>query len=183
MVFAHDTEAALVAAAALVNTGAADPDALATPAQLTGFLDAHRFTGRREGTAAELAAVRALRAELRDLWRYVDETDTDAVVAGVNALLARTGATPRLAAHDGWPWHLHVTEPAAPLADRMGAEAAMALADVVRAEELGRLRSCAAPGCAGVLVDLSRNSSRRFCDTACANRTHAAAFRARQRSG
>ncbi|HOB06206.1 MAG TPA: CGNR zinc finger domain-containing protein [Propionibacteriaceae bacterium] len=33
----------------------------------------------------------------------------------------------------------------------------------------------------GLLVDLSKNRSRKFCDTACANRAHAAAYRARQR--
>ena len=65
----------------------------------------------------------------------------------------------------------------------MGAEAAMAVLDLIREDALGRLRICAADDCADVLVDLSRNSSKRFCDTGnCGNRTNVAAYRARKRS-
>ena len=68
-----------------------------------------------------------------------------------------------------------------PLAQRMGAEMAMALADLIRAGELRRLKTCAAPGCTAVLVDLSRNRSRMFCDTGnCGNRQHVAAYRERR---
>jgi predicted RNA-binding Zn ribbon-like protein len=62
-------------------------------------------------------------------------------------------------------------------------EAAMAVADVVRAGALDRLHRCAAAGCDDVLVDLTKNASRRFCDTSCANREHAAAYRARRAAG
>jgi predicted RNA-binding Zn ribbon-like protein len=82
--------------------------------------------------------------------------------------------------HDGWDYHLHATAPDAPLADRMAAEAAMAMVDVIRAAELRRLRICAAGDCGDVMVDLSKNRSRRFCDTTCANRVNVAAFRARR---
>jgi predicted RNA-binding Zn ribbon-like protein len=44
-----------------------------------------------------------------------------------------------------------------------------------------RLGTCAAEGCDQVFVDVSRNRSKRFCDTACAARTKQAAYRARQR--
>ncbi len=179
MYFTHDTEAALVAAAALVNTASGAPDELRSPADLQRFLDRHGYTGRRDGTDEEVTSVRLLRNRLRDLWTV---SDTDALVAGINDLLERTGARPHLVRHDGWDWHLHVTRPEAPLADRIGAEAAMALLDVVRGDDVGRLMTCAAQGCRAVLVDLSRNSSRRFCDTGCANRTHVAAHRARKRS-
>ena len=178
MHFTHDTAAALVTASALVNT-AKDGEALATPEALVAFLDEHAVTGRRDGTGDELAAVQALREELRRAW---GAGEAEALVAQVNDLLVRTDARPQLVRHDGWDWHLHATAPDAPLAQRLGAEAALALADVVRGEDLHRLRSCASDGCRGVLVDLSRNSSRRFCDTGCANRTHVAALRARRRS-
>jgi predicted RNA-binding Zn ribbon-like protein len=57
----------------------------------------------------------------------------------------------------------------------------MALADVIRGHELDRLRSCAAEDCDGVVLDLSRNRSKRFCDMGnCANRTHVKAYRARK---
>ena len=48
------------------------------------------------------------------------------------------------------------------------------------AAEFGRLARCAADRCDDVLVDLSKNRSRRFCDTSCANRTNVAAYRARR---
>ena len=64
MVFAHVTEASLLAAVALVNS-AEPPDTLTTPAQLDAFFVAHRYSGDRTHDDAELAAVRALRAPLR----------------------------------------------------------------------------------------------------------------------
>lgn len=68
------------------------------------------------------------------------------------------------------------------LAQRLGAEMAMALADLIRAGELRRLKSCAAPDCDAVVMDLSRNRSRIFCGTGnCANRQHVAAYRERRR--
>ena len=61
-------------------------------------------------------------------------------------------------------------------------ETAMAMIDVVRSDEYDRLQHCEADDCDAVLVDLSRNRSRRFCDVnGCANRAHVAAYRARQR--
>ena len=55
------------------------------------------------------------------------------------------------------------------------------VADLIRAGELRRLKTCAAPDCEAVLIDLSRNRSRRFCDTGnCANRQHVAAYRERK---
>ena len=59
----------------------------------------------------------------------------------------------------------------------MAVDAAMAFADVIRAGELARLRLCAADDCDDVLVDLSKNRSRRFCGLTCANRVNVAAYR------
>jgi predicted RNA-binding Zn ribbon-like protein len=56
----------------------------------------------------------------------------------------------------------------------------MAMIDVIRTDSLDRLGDCGAEDCDNVLVDLTKNRSRKFCDTACANRTHAAAYRARK---
>jgi predicted RNA-binding Zn ribbon-like protein len=182
MVFAHDTEVALASAAALVNTlGQGDGrDRLATPADLDDFVRTWDFTGSRTHDEAELRAVRDLRHELLRLWT---SGDVDAVAQGVNELLASAAASPQLVRHDGWGWHLHATTPDRPLATRMAVEAAMALVDVVRSDELGRLRVCAAEDCADIHVDLSRNRSRRFCGPTCGNRTNFAAYRARRARG
>jgi len=170
-----------VAAVALVNTSVRGAETLTDVGALEVFLDKHGFvTGRRDGTAAELTQVRALRPRLRAAW---EADDIRAVVELANRLLREAHARPWLIDHDGWGWHLHVSELDAPLADRLAAEAGMAFADLIRAGELDRLRVCAADDCDAVLVDLTRNRSRIYCDTGnCGNRQHVAAYRARQRS-
>ncbi len=180
MLFAHDTELALQAASALVNTEAGPfraSDELSTLGELDDFVREWGWTGSRRRSRAELDEVRALRPHLRRLW----ELDEDDVVEQVNAMLRDAGALPQLVRHGEWPYHLHATPPHAPLADRMAVEAAMAFVDVVRQGELQRLRVCDAADCDDVLVDLSKNRSRRYCSTGCLNRANVSAFRARRR--
>ncbi|WP_323100937.1 CGNR zinc finger domain-containing protein [Intrasporangium sp. YIM S08009] len=180
--FTHDTEAALHAAAALVNTmpgtlpGDSAEDVLLTIEDLTALYAEQRWTGRFDRDAAELDAVRALRPRLRGLW----ERDEAGVVRLVNELLAEGAALPQLVEHDDSGWHVHATPSDAPLARRMAVEAALAVVDVVRAGELDRLCVCAAQDCDDVVVDLSRNRSRIYCEGGCAARAHTAAYRARR---
>ena len=47
-------------------------------------------------------------------------------------------------------------------------------------DELARLRVCAADDCEDVVVDLSKNRSKRYCDGTCGNRANVAAYRARK---
>jgi predicted RNA-binding Zn ribbon-like protein len=183
MVFAHDTETSLATAAALINTlddDAPGGDSLVTLVDLDRFVRQWQFTGSRTHDDAELQAVRVLRHELRRLWTAAD---AEVVVRGVNALLADAHALPQLVRHDHWDWHLHATTPDRPLATRMAVEAAMALVDVVRSGELGRLRVCEADDCRNVHVDLARNRSRRYCEAGCGNRVNVAAYRARKAAG
>jgi predicted RNA-binding Zn ribbon-like protein len=176
VLFAHDTTNALLAAVALVNS-AEPPDTLTTQAELDAFYAAHGYTGARTHDAAELASVRALRSPLRDLLT----SDRDRAVEMVNAILAERQAVPALVRHDGWDYHLHAIDAEAPLADRIAVETAMAMIDVIRTDELSRLSVCDDPTCNGLVIDLSRNRSRRFCSTACGNRAAVAAYRARKR--
>ena len=175
MIFAHDTEVALNAAAALVNS-AHDAELMPDVAALDAFVREWGWTGERTHDAAELAAVHALRPRLEPLWSAAE----DDAVALVNAMLREANALPQLVKHDQWDYHLHATPPDAALDVRMMVEAAMAFVDVIRMKELDRLRVCAADDCADVLVDLSKNRSRRFCDSGCGNRMNVAAYRARQ---
>jgi predicted RNA-binding Zn ribbon-like protein len=177
MVFAHDTEVALAAAAALVNTCRSREDELSTIADLDEFVRVWQWTGARRRDLAELAAVRALRPTLAQLW----EADADTAVAIVNRVLRESHALPQLVKHDEWDYHLHATTSDAPLAERMAVEAVMAMADVVRTNELGRLQACADTECEDVFIDLSKNRSRRFCSSTCGNRANVAAYRARRR--
>jgi predicted RNA-binding Zn ribbon-like protein len=177
VVFTHDTSMSLQAAAVLANS-ALEPDTLTTVARLDAFYAEFSYTGAHAGDAAELESVRALRGPLRELLT----ASRDEAVRIVNRILTERDARPQLVRHDGWDYHLHATGPDTPLADRIAVETAMAMVDVIRADELDRLSICADDTCDGVVVDLSRNRSRRFCSTACGNRVAAAAYRAR-RSG
>ncbi|MFC4019823.1 CGNR zinc finger domain-containing protein [Micromonospora sp. GCM10011542] len=179
MLFAHDTECALIAAAALVNTDGGDGELLPDVAALDEFFTAHAYSGRHEHTDAELRAVRELRPRLRRIWH----AEPAEIVAVINGLLREHRALPQLIEHDDEPYHLHAVPRDAPLATRIAVEAAMAMADLVRSGELGRLRVCDHPDCDNVLVDLSRNRSRRFCEAGCGNRAAVTAYRARKAAG
>ena len=175
MVFAYDSEMALQSAVELVNT-ASDPDTLTTVAALDEYFTRWRYTGRHERTRAELDAVRVLRPRLRELLL----AERDDAVELVNAMLAEVTLRPRLVRHEEYDWHLHAVAQDDPLVDRITIETAMAMIDVIRSDEHSRLGICADDGCDGVVLDLSRNRSRRYCSTACANRNAVAAYRARR---
>jgi predicted RNA-binding Zn ribbon-like protein len=177
MVFAPDTEVALRTVVNLINSAANGMETLATVADLDRFLDAESFSGSRVRDAAELASIHKLRSELARVWT----SDEDSAVDSVNRLLRDANALPQLMKHDQWDWHLHATTREAPLADRMGTEAAMALVDIIRSKEMDRMLVCEGDDCDAVVLDLTRNRSKRYCDTGnCANRAHVAAYRARQ---
>ncbi|GAB2676176.1 CGNR zinc finger domain-containing protein [Nocardia goodfellowii] len=176
MTFAHDTEASLIAAVELVNT-AEEPDTLTEIAHLDRFFVRHGYTGTHARTAAELAEVRALRPSLRRLLT----SDRDAAVHLVNETLAEHRALPQLVRHGEVDYHIHAVPPDAPLPVRIAVETAMALIDLIRSDEMSRLSVCADAACAGIVLDLSRNRSRRYCSTACGNRNAVAAYRARKK--
>lgn len=177
MIFAYDTEVALATTADLVNT-ACDPDTLTDEAGLEALFERYPTSGRVDHDSAELAAMRALRQTLREFW----SGDEQRIVELTNDLLRQYRALPQLTKHDDWDWHLHACADDDPLVARTAVEAAMAMVDVLRQGELERLRLCTADDCDGVVVDLSKNRSRRYCDRGCGNRANVAAYRARQRS-
>ncbi|HEY1623144.1 MAG TPA: CGNR zinc finger domain-containing protein [Streptosporangiaceae bacterium] len=183
MLFTHDTRAALALAADLANTEpgtAAETDGLPDTATLETFLDAHSLIPRHLAGRADLDAVRKLRPRLLAAWEAAGQVPRLAAIA--NDLLDESGARPWLTDHNG-DWHFHVTKPDASLPHGVAAQAGFAFADLIRLGETGRLRHCQAPDCQAVLIDLSRNRSRVYCDTGnCGNRQHVAAYRARKTS-
>ncbi|MDO5743036.1 MAG: CGNR zinc finger domain-containing protein [Micrococcaceae bacterium] len=177
MIFAPDTEAALGTIVALINTATPSVDGLLTRADLNHLVMEQGFTGSRTHNDAELRSVRQLRTQLHGIWVSAEEQ----AVHAVNNILRNARALPQLVKHDQWDYHIHATTPEAPLSERMAVEAAMALVDVLRSGELARLRVCASAECGAVLLDLSRNRSKRYCDTGnCANRDHVRAYRQRK---
>jgi predicted RNA-binding Zn ribbon-like protein len=180
---AHDTQHALLTVVDLVNSRASGrrPDRMAALDDLTAFVERREVSDAGALGESDLAAVRRLRDRL--LAVVLADDDTDAVRL-VNDLVADGRTTPRLTDHDGWPLHMHYYAPGARVAEHLAADCGMALAFVIAAGERQRLAVCAAPDCDRVLVDLSRNRSKRYCDSrTCGNRLHVAAYRARQKTG
>jgi hypothetical protein len=181
VIFTHDTEHALGTVVDLINTGVAagGEERLSDLEALRAFVDRNRFSGVTELSPADLTEVRRLRALFHDVF---GAPDVAAAVALVNGIVGAVRTTPHLTDHDGYDWHVHFFAPGAPLSEHLAADCGMALAYVVASGELDRLRTCEAPDCSRVLVDLSRNRCRRYCDSrTCGNRMHVAAYRARQR--
>ncbi|AXT86167.1 RNA-binding protein [Aeromicrobium sp. A1-2] len=175
MVFTHDTAMDLQAAVILVNS-AEHPDTMTTTADLAAFFDGQGYTGRLAGDDAELQSMRGLRSTLRTLLL----SSRDDAVPIVNRMLSDARALPQLVRHGETDWHVHAIGTDEPLHARIAVETAMAMIDVIRTDELSRLGVCADADCGGLVLDLSRNRSRRFCSTACGNRAAVAAYRARQ---
>lgn len=175
MIFGHDTEGTLLAAVALVNS-AEGQDTLVEVDHLWAILDEYGYTGTIARDKAELEQVRALRPELRRLL----SAERDGAVEIVNEMLRDANALPQLVRHGTSDWHIHAVDGDRPLAVRIAVETAMAMIDVIRADEMSRLAVCADPTCNGLVLDLSRNRSRRFCSSTCGNRAAVAAYRARR---
>ena len=192
MTFAYDIRSNLTMLVDLLNTSgdvAADGDELTTTAELREFAARHDFSGPLVATPSDVEDTLRLRARFASaLDSSIDaetdeefETGTEAVVNEINLTLGNSGSVPQLVKHDGWDWHLHATGSSASLADRVAADVALVLIDLIRSGDLDRLGRCAADDCRAYLADFTRNRSKRFCDTGgCANRTHVAAFRARR---
>lgn len=180
MIFTADTDVTLTHTAALVNTapghGGSGVEDLPDAPAFAAWMDAWQWTGRRPEEDDEVAQVRALRPRLRRLWALPEHD----LVTEVNALLAEGRALPRLVTHPPLGWHVHATSDEAPPAQRIIVEVGMALIDVIRSGELARLKVCEGEDCEDVLVDLSKNRSRRYCEGTCATRAHVAAYRARK---
>jgi predicted RNA-binding Zn ribbon-like protein len=179
----HDTACALATVVDLVNSSPeiAGDELLPDLAALTALVERREISDAGRLSRDDLAVVLRLRDRLRAIFAATDEADS---VRLVNDLVADARTTPRLTDHDGWPLHIHYYAPGARLAEHLAADCGMALAFVIAAGERSRLATCAAPDCDRVLVDLSRNRSKRYCDSrTCGNRLHVAAYRARQRTG
>ncbi|GAB19524.1 hypothetical protein GOEFS_091_00160 [Gordonia effusa NBRC 100432] len=173
---ADDTVSSLESAVALVNGRATDADPLASVDALAEHYVRYGYTGRHDRTEDELGAIRAVRPRLRQL--LTSNRDDAALV--VNEMLVQVGAVPQLVRHGSVDWHMHAVSSDAPLVDRIIGETALAMMDLIRAQEVSRLGVCAADDCDDIVLDFSRNRSKRFCSTRCTNRVAVAAFRARQ---
>jgi predicted RNA-binding Zn ribbon-like protein len=153
-----------------------EPELLQDVATLRRFL-ARRGFGAESNTAGarELAELRALRDRLRVAF---DVPDEETAVAFLNRILHESRAVPQLE-RDGRAWRFRFV---GPLLDVLSATAASSLLEAIRVDGWDRFGRCAGSPCCCVFVDRSRNRSRRYCSTLCADRVAAAAYRSRRRS-
>jgi predicted RNA-binding Zn ribbon-like protein len=182
VLFSHDTEHALSTVVDLVNTApaASGDEQLPDLAALREFVERNDVSDVCDLDEHDLEAAVRLRDRFLEVFRTPE--DKAATVGRINAIIAEARTTPHLTDHDDYDWHVHFFVPGSRLAEHLAADCGIALAYVVAAGELDRLRVCEAPDCDRVLVDLSRNRCRRYCDSrTCGNRMHVAAYRARQR--
>lgn len=155
------------------------PDGRAQRAAVTAALRI-AMPAAGEVSASEADEFGPVAVALRAVFDAAGAGDTDLAARRVNAILADSGARPRLDRHDGQPWHLHFHGAEDSVATGWAAGCATGLAVVLGSERGDRLGVCTAPRCDRVYVDTSRNGTRRFCSTSCQNRVKAAAFRARR---
>jgi predicted RNA-binding Zn ribbon-like protein len=189
--FNSHTDAVVAVAVALVNVltpGERRGRPYTPPApseRRAAVAEALRAAGSRHGDVTEEQAAELVPVAhaLREVFDAAAAGDVDTAAARVNRLLEDTRARPRLARHDGEPWHLHFHGTGGSFADEWAGPCATGLAVVLGSELHDRLGVCTAPGCDRVHVDTSRNGTRRYCSTACQNRVKTAAFRARSTPG
>ncbi|MBO0596700.1 CGNR zinc finger domain-containing protein [Nesterenkonia sp. E16_7] len=185
--FDVDTDRTLVAAADLVNTSAglrsATPglDQLTTVTQLKEYLSARAPDMRWPPSGADraqLEKVQDLREKVQRIWSAAP-IESDAPVRVLNELLHGVGL--RVARGSDGDYRAEPVPASKDLADVMTASVATAIQHLVVRDETARMRTCKGEGCDAVIIDLTRNRSRLFCDFGnCANRAHVRAYRARQ---
>lgn len=130
-------------------------------------------------TPADAEALAAHARDLRGVFDAVDSGDVGTAAGLLNPMLVATGARPQLDVRPDGTWHVHFHGSDDSLAVGWAAGCATGLALALGSTWAGRLGTCAAERCDLVFIDTSRNGSRRFCSTACQNRTKTAAYRSR----
>jgi len=131
-------------------------------------------------TRHDLARLKLLRAELATVFTCAAEGSDEAAVARLNALMMIHPVHPVLVAHDGEPWHLHLSESGS-VTDRYAAAAVISLALLLSQLGTDRLGICAIAACDRVFIDGSSNKSRRYCAAHSAGRGNVTSLRGEHR--
>lgn len=130
----------------------------------------------------DVAVVRRLTRELREIFAWSAAGQETSVVDRLNELLAEHPVSPFISGHDAQSWHLHVAERESSVARTLQAESMMGMATVVCDLGADRFGVCDEARCDNVFLDTSPNRSRRYCTDRCSSRANVAAYRARQRA-
>jgi len=165
----------------LVNTWDelhAEPDLIEGVSDVRIWLEWHGLSA----AAAQLDEddvndVRALRARLD---RIFDAKDEDEAAALLNRLAHDFGTPPRLE-RAGSGWHIRTWPDEREGMPAVAAYAAAGLLDAFHQLGWKRFGRCAGAPCRCAFVDRSRNRTRRYCCSLCADRVAQAQYRARRR--
>ncbi len=172
----------LAVAVDLVNTWdelEAEPDLIEGLADIRFWLDWHGLhTAAKRLRSPDVDRVRALRARFEDVFDAKDESEA---VDLLNELALEHGTPPQLERANG-EWRLRTWPDER---EGLAAAAAYATAGLLEAlRDLGweRFGRCAGTPCRCAFVDRSRNRTRRYCCTLCADRVAQAHYRARKKA-
>lgn len=155
-------------------------DRLGDDRWLAGYLARLGWRGRLPGDE-ERSRLRSLRSVLR---RAVDallrgESVPGRDIASLNRALAACPSVPRLAAAGGRPTLLRV--PATGGIDRALGTIAASFAELLANGDPTRIKRCANPDCRWVILDETRNRTRRWCEASvCGSLIKVRRFRARR---
>lgn len=122
------------------------------------------------------------RAVLDGWLAVVDETDPGRRAALLNAEMEAASASPRLTDHDGEGWHLHYRDGDGSLPRVLQGVLAVGTALHLTTRGMDRLARCAADPCTAVVVDLTRQGTRRYCSPRCGSRDAVRRHRERRRA-
>jgi predicted RNA-binding Zn ribbon-like protein len=165
----------------LVNSGVCDAsvDPLRSREALREFVADRPFLAAPV-TLNDLDRLRLVRAELAHVFTETVHGDGAAAAERLNALLLIHPVQPVLAAHDGEPLHVHLSESGS-VADRYAAASVVSLALLLSQLGAERFGICAIASCDRVFIDGSSNKSRRYCADHCAARTNVTSLPQRNR--
>jgi predicted RNA-binding Zn ribbon-like protein len=158
------------------NQGRDRGDGLATVESYRALVaDRPHLAGRV--TAADLDALRLLRADLRLIFAAADSGDAAQVAERLNALLTRHPIHQELVSHDNQQWHIHLVESGS-AADRHAAGAIAGLTGLVTASGTDRFGICEAEGCGQAFIGTGTSAGKHYCSDACKPKAKVRALRA-----
>lgn len=119
-----------------------------------------------------------LKTVARKFYVLFEDSDTTKAASLLNLLLSKYAKPPRLSAHSGTPWHLHVdSDDHAPWAEWFAASSAWALATLFAEKQQNPAGLCASPLCGRPFIDLGKGGGRKYCSPKCATRERVATYR------
>jgi predicted RNA-binding Zn ribbon-like protein len=155
-----------------------EPDLIEGLADVRVWLEWHGLsTPARRLNEGDVDRVRELRARLD---RVFDSRDEAEAAARLNELAREYGTAPQLERVDG-EWRLRSWPDEREGLPAVAAYAVAGLLDAFRELGWGRFGRCAGTPCRCAFVDRSRNRTRRYCCSLCADRVAQAQYRARKR--